>query len=536
MESYQKAKVPPPVPPKYRHLITPLTETTYQKENSIENYHDPGPVTGGALIQTNGTRVKIHINPENPVCENDYRTTTTAAVAVLRSTSQSNGNAVKININGNENTIVGSLVDEMLLKSASCNSCATEMVSDRDHLQKQTTISASGKYLNGSSNGYFCNSISSGQSSPSDNLDSGTCSDVDAGTPPPFGSKKNSTCKTSSSAIHQRSGSVNSSGIGIDSDEEDNVSCDSINSSEYNGDGEHTLPIISAAILKCNAQNIVAKPAKIIEHFEPSAPEPPVVDFHAYTVDKLADMKLQQSPEPFDDQMENTDRFLHFHLNENNFEDEKSKNPTNEDDDSFAGFKSIQDKNTPAATIRSAKGTVRGVKNRVRAGIATFLNNQTTKSWQEKEAGKVVMYTTTMGIVRETYHRCLKVKQILRTHLVKFEEKDVFMSRELQKEIRERMKTDEIAVPQVFVEGILIGDAETIDRLNESGELRKLLKPYKSADALNTCQVCGGYHLLPCNMCNGSKKSVYRNNFSTEMVTLKCMNCDEVGLVKCYAC
>lgn len=79
------------------------------------------------------------------------------------------------------------------------------------------------------------------------------------------------------------------------------------------------------------------------------------------------------------------------------------------------------------------------------------------QSWQEKEAGKVVVYTTTMGIIRETYHRCLKVRQILKTHLVKFEEKDVFMSRELQKEIRERMKSKEITVPQVFVEGLHIG-------------------------------------------------------------------------------
>jgi glutaredoxin len=62
-----------------------------------------------------------------------------------------------------------------------------------------------------------------------------------------------------------------------------------------------------------------------------------------------------------------------------------------------------------------------------------------------------------MGIIRETYHRCLKVRQILKTHLVKFEEKDVFMSREVQKEIRERMKMDEIVVPQVFVEGLHIG-------------------------------------------------------------------------------
>jgi glutaredoxin domain-containing cysteine-rich protein 1 len=80
------------------------------------------------------------------------------------------------------------------------------------------------------------------------------------------------------------------------------------------------------------------------------------------------------------------------------------------------------------------------------------------QTWQEKEAGKVVLYTTTMGIVRDTYQRCLLVRQILRTHLVKFVERDVFMSREVQKEIRERLGgVDTISVPQLFVEGNLIG-------------------------------------------------------------------------------
>ncbi|KAJ3630743.1 hypothetical protein MTP99_011921 [Tenebrio molitor] len=83
---------------------------------------------------------------------------------------------------------------------------------------------------------------------------------------------------------------------------------------------------------------------------------------------------------------------------------------------------------------------------------------------------------------------------------------------------------------------ILFQDAETIERLNETGELRRILKPFKSMDACTTCKVCGGYRLLPCQVCNGSKKSVHRNHFTTEFVALKCMNCDEVGLVRCSAC
>uniref|UniRef100_A0A0A9Z641 Glutaredoxin domain-containing protein n=1 Tax=Lygus hesperus TaxID=30085 RepID=A0A0A9Z641_LYGHE len=159
-----------------------------------------------------------------------------------------------------------------------------------------------------------------------------------------------------------------------------------------------------------------------------------------------------------------------------------------------------------------------------------------TKTWQEREAGKVVVYTTTMGIVRETSQRCLMVRHILKTNLVKYTEKDVFMSREVQTELRDRMGQSYVELPQVFVEGIHIGDADTVEKLNESGELRKMLKPYRSMDACTTCQVCGGFRLLPCSVCNGSKKSVHRNQFSTELVALKCMHCDENGLIKCYAC
>lgn len=79
------------------------------------------------------------------------------------------------------------------------------------------------------------------------------------------------------------------------------------------------------------------------------------------------------------------------------------------------------------------------------------------QNYKEKETGKVVVYTTTMGILRDTYQACMKVKQILRTLLVKFEERDVFMSSEYQTEIQERMRCDQVLVPQVFVDGQHIG-------------------------------------------------------------------------------
>lgn len=80
--------------------------------------------------------------------------------------------------------------------------------------------------------------MSSGQCSPSDTLDSGTCSDLD-GTPPPLPKKKNSSTVllgVSDNGIigqHNRTGSLTSSGAEVDSDDnESNISCDSLNSGE----------------------------------------------------------------------------------------------------------------------------------------------------------------------------------------------------------------------------------------------------------------------------------------------------------------
>lgn len=79
------------------------------------------------------------------------------------------------------------------------------------------------------------------------------------------------------------------------------------------------------------------------------------------------------------------------------------------------------------------------------------------QTWQEKEADKIVIYTTTMGIVRETATRCQKVRHILRTHMAKYVEKDSFMSREIQAEIKERTGWNVISLPLVFINGQYFG-------------------------------------------------------------------------------
>lgn len=75
------------------------------------------------------------------------------------------------------------------------------------------------------------------------------------------------------------------------------------------------------------------------------------------------------------------DKYYKFHINEC-VPDEtvnaiKAAQQFIRDDDTFAGYKDISAR-VPASPIRSSKGTIRGVKNRVRNGIATFLQMQQT--------------------------------------------------------------------------------------------------------------------------------------------------------------
>ncbi|KAH8403522.1 hypothetical protein KR215_007261 [Drosophila sulfurigaster] len=425
----------------------------------------------------------------------------------------------------------------------------------------------------------LCYLVSSGQYSPCETLDSGTGSDLESIKSPDSSSSSSShssnhsshsnggplqlhlkttrirvnnasatatTTTTATSATTTTSGMQHSRAYSLTDDSEE---CDESSSSSLSCDSLHS-----------NDANISLRPHKLVAaqllpssllHDIRNTERDAITATAATTTATLTPStatKIDGRPLQFE-----ADQYYNFHVHEHDnyrsFGDYATQlqqqhhqllpeeQQLDEDEDAFVGYKDVR-RASQASTIRSSKGTVRGVKNRVRNGVATFLQLQqpNAKNYKEKDVGKVVLYTTSMGIIRDTYGKCANVKQILRTLLIKFEERDVFMSLEYQQEMRDRMQHETIRVPQLFVEGQHIGDADTVERLNESGELRQLLRPYKSLATAYTCQTCGGYRLLPCPSCNGSKKSVHRNHFTAEFVALKCMNCDEVGLVKCPNC
>lgn len=255
--------------------------------------------------------------------------------------------------------------------------------------------------------------MSSGQCSPSDTLDSGTCSDLDS-TPPPL-PKKKSVSVTVIGAQHKRASSLTSGEN--DSDNDSNISCDSLNSSELNEDNKRLTktpspeltqkaqlsPVLSqkSVIPQGLLQDIrghskVTNGSEISSHHngdltvettlqsEDSALASPNVTERSSLVDESTyeerQIEKKQNELNKTNHFYEADKYYKFHLNENVIEEEKKElAKDNDDDELFAGYKDILG-NGSSSTIRSAKGTVRGVKNRVRAGIATFLQiNSTAK-------------------------------------------------------------------------------------------------------------------------------------------------------------
>lgn len=329
----------------------------------------------------------------------------------------------------------------------------------------------------------------SGQSSPSDTLDSGTCSDLDGSPPPPLpkktsvavmGAPVTSPVSTPGKitvtvnggdaevggGYHQRTGSLTSSGAEVDTEEEDDdrISCDSLNSHDADSGvscdkiaPEPDPPVSMApppqsaggslpqgllhdirersARLVAAADAAVSKikpkplsvpaivtvekkpeePPRPLEKPLPKPPSPtppptpqrksPIVEERTYedrrrewddkqqqlARDAAAAQFVRGASFKYED-----DRFYSFHLNESASSDDGQTSPPSsvkqqprrahddapgEEEDflddvaTFAGVRGIGD----VSTIRSSKGTVRGVRNRVRAGIATFLQNHDTK-------------------------------------------------------------------------------------------------------------------------------------------------------------
>lgn len=146
---------------------------------------------------------------------------------------------------------------------------------------------------------------------------------------------------------------------------------------------------------------------------------------------------------------------------------------------------------------------------------------------------QIVVYFTSLRVVRRTFEDCQAVRLILRSFRVAIDERDVSMDgrfmEELQRVMGVREKT-KLTLPRVFIGGRYIGGTKEIRQLHETGQLKKLVKGLPPAIP-DACQVCSGHRFILCDECNGSHKC-YREKggFRT------CTACNENGMIRCPSC
>ena len=73
----------------------------------------------------------------------------------------------------------------------------------------------------------------------------------------------------------------------------------------------------------------------------------------------------------------------------------------------------------------------------------------------EQYGGKLVVYTSSVKAIKATANDCLRVRRLLQSLRVRFEERDVFMSSRFSTEMQSRCPG--MRVPQVFFNGKLLG-------------------------------------------------------------------------------
>ncbi|CAO2171931.1 unnamed protein product [Urochloa humidicola] len=195
----------------------------------------------------------------------------------------------------------------------------------------------------------------------------------------------------------------------------------------------------------------------------------------------------------------------------------------------------------PLAAPCSPSSTVR-VFHRVRVAASALRALRTLQAPPSAGAGagaadrRVVLYFTSLHVVRRTYEDCRAVRAILRGLRVAVDERDLAMDprylEELSALLPRLASPRRVTLPQVFVGGRHLGGADEVRRLHEAGELRRVVAGAVTA-SLAACGRCAGERYVLCGSCNGSHK---RYSVKGGGGFRTCAGCNENGLVRCPDC
>ncbi|KAL2550998.1 Glutaredoxin family protein [Forsythia ovata] len=166
---------------------------------------------------------------------------------------------------------------------------------------------------------------------------------------------------------------------------------------------------------------------------------------------------------------------------------------------------------------------------------STFVKRDLLSDFEEKcppgGADSLVLYTTSLGGVRCTFENCNRLRTILETHRVVFDERDISLHGEFLNELKE-LVGEGVSVPRLFVKGKYIGGVEEVVSLNETGRFGRILSWTRVERGVGRlgCEGCGGARFVPCLECGGSCKVLEGDKKE------RCPKCNENGLVHCPIC
>ncbi|XP_038891625.1 uncharacterized protein At5g39865-like [Benincasa hispida] len=146
----------------------------------------------------------------------------------------------------------------------------------------------------------------------------------------------------------------------------------------------------------------------------------------------------------------------------------------------------------------------------------------------------IILYHTSLRVVRRTFEDCRVVRSILRGFRVPIDERDLSMDSRFVDELQDAIGRNNLSLPRVFIGGRYIGGVEEIKVMNENGELKRLIERLPEAAAAATpwcCEVCGGIRFVVCEECDGSHKIyIEKTGFRG------CNACNINGLIRCPSC